>query len=86
MRVLGKCPSWAPTMVEHALVPAQQHQVELGCVCCLSSTCIKHLLSHALMLAQDYFEFESGDPRTGRARGVNPETQAAIRRWLDNNK
>jgi predicted metal-dependent phosphoesterase TrpH len=32
---------------------------------------------------QDYFNFEAGDARTGAARGITPDSQAAVERWLD---
>jgi hypothetical protein len=35
---------------------------------------------------QEYFEFEGPDSRTGKARGLKPETQAAISSWLQENK
>lgn len=37
------------------------------------------LLPHPL---QDYFDFEGGNIKTGAARGLKPETQAQIIKWL----
>eukprot|EP00877_Chromochloris_zofingiensis_P006867 jgi/Chrzof1/2433/Cz11g15120.t1_PSAN2 len=35
---------------------------------------------------KDYFNFEAGTAAAGRARGLTPETQAAIAKWLQDNK
>lgn len=34
---------------------------------------------------KDYFEFDGGSEEAARARGLSGETQAAIRKWLDDN-
>ena len=36
-------------------------------------------------IAQDYFSFEAGDPRTAKARGLSPEMQRQINEWIKNN-
>eukprot|EP00879_Flechtneria_rotunda_P024957 GHRR01026485.1.p1 GENE.GHRR01026485.1~~GHRR01026485.1.p1 ORF type:complete len:117 (+),score=27.91 GHRR01026485.1:159-509(+) len=35
---------------------------------------------------KDYFEFEGGSIRAGKARGIQPDTQQAILQWLELNK
>jgi hypothetical protein len=35
---------------------------------------------------QEYFEFDSGTARAATARGISPETQQEIARWLEANK
>jgi len=37
-------------------------------------------------LLQDYFEFDGGSSKAAQARGIKPETQAAIQRWLEDNQ
>jgi hypothetical protein len=35
---------------------------------------------------QDYFDVEAVDDTVARARGMKPETTAAIRKWMEENK
>jgi hypothetical protein len=35
---------------------------------------------------QDYFDVEAVDETVARARGIKPETNAAIKRWMEENK
>jgi hypothetical protein len=34
---------------------------------------------------KDYFEFEAGSIRTGKARGISEDSQKAILQWLEKN-
>ncbi|GBF91519.1 hypothetical protein Rsub_04259 [Raphidocelis subcapitata] len=34
---------------------------------------------------REYLSFDAGSPETARARGIKPDTAAAIRKWLDDN-
>jgi hypothetical protein len=34
---------------------------------------------------RDFFQFDAGDAATARARGISPETAAAIQKWLADN-
>jgi hypothetical protein len=44
-----------------------------------------HLPYPATTVFRDYFEFDAGSPEAARARGLSPETAAAIRKWMDDN-
>ncbi|PNW86429.1 hypothetical protein CHLRE_02g086100v5 [Chlamydomonas reinhardtii] len=35
---------------------------------------------------KEYFEFEGSTAKVGKARGLSPETQQAIAKWLEENK
>jgi hypothetical protein len=39
-----------------------------------------------MLCLQDYFDVEAVDDITARARGIKPETTAAIKRWMEENK
>jgi hypothetical protein len=40
----------------------------------------------SLPVRREFFQFDAGDAATARARGISPETAAAIQKWLADNE
>lgn len=88
--VLHSAEQPACTRQLNASWPCIRHPDALGVLLCFDVACYAmlsvkyHCDRHSQM--QEYFDVEAVDDMTARARGIKPETTAAIKRWMEENK